>query len=652
MEVVSVCPLRVASVVWQPPRGGFTLTVIAKATFRLLPGEARLAEEQEYPNDDDNHWNDDPARSLYSPSDLVPFKPRPDILLVGHAFAPRKEPVRSLVARLTIGDIDKAIEVTGDRAFSPDGKLREPARFVKMPLRYERTAGGPDTWNPVGVRSDARPDAYGAVPLPNLLPAGSAATSRVEIYSPIAFGPIAPTWPSRRKHLGRSAARMAGRAWNEGPLPEDLDPAYFNSAPEDQRPKELRDDQKMVLENLHPDHPRLLTRLPGLRPCAFIDIAGMPPQRIHMECDTLWIDTDRSICTMVWRGQVPLETASVKGRVLVAMEEGQGHLSWGDLQRKLAGTEAQAAQEGTAIIELVSVKEPPPSQMTPPPASPQPEAIDTGIGPITPTALASTGGFPRASLPLPPPPAAPTAAALSPPPAVTTDGALLSAVTTDGVLPASVAPTIDVASMPVPGGPARPAPRSAVPGGVIDLLWFDPAVVPRLRLLPAYRELLASMARGPEPGDTSERRAAFDVLARAGATDEEGLFGAMASAVSESGQLEPPLLVVEGELCAVFDEAARRSLGRSHNDALAERELLAQRAYQRRAVFGGPHLCAHITLLGGSEAIPAYLPEALSAWLPMFARIRARVLAEAHLPQDQHEAHPVSLRVFAVGRVT
>src|SRR5689334_10868121 len=205
MDVVSLSPLRTGSLVWQPRRGSWVLTAVCKATYSLLQGESVLAEEQEYPNDDDNHWNDDPARSLYSPSDLVPFKPRPDILLVGHAFAPRKEPVRSLIARLTIGDVDKAIEVTGDRATSPDGKVREPARFVKMPLRYERTAGGPDTWNPVGVRSDARPDAYGAVALPNLLPAGSALTSRVEIYAPVAFGPIAPGWPSRRQHLGRHA---------------------------------------------------------------------------------------------------------------------------------------------------------------------------------------------------------------------------------------------------------------------------------------------------------------------------------------------------------------------------------------------------------------------------------------------------------------
>src|SRR5689334_17838914 len=100
MDVVSVSLLRVASVVWQPRRGAWALTVVCKATYTLVPVESKLAQEQEYPNEDDNHWNDDPARSLYSPSDLAPFKPRADVMLVGHAFAPRKEPVRSLVARL------------------------------------------------------------------------------------------------------------------------------------------------------------------------------------------------------------------------------------------------------------------------------------------------------------------------------------------------------------------------------------------------------------------------------------------------------------------------------------------------------------------------------------------------------------------------
>src|SRR5206468_2579065 len=110
----------------------------------------------------------DPQRSLYSPSDLAPFKQRGDVMLVGHAFAPRGEPVRSLVVRIIVGEVDKSIEVHGERAWSPDGLLREGPRFAKMPLRYERAAGGPDTRNPVGIRPDGRPDVYGNVAIANL----------------------------------------------------------------------------------------------------------------------------------------------------------------------------------------------------------------------------------------------------------------------------------------------------------------------------------------------------------------------------------------------------------------------------------------------------------------------------------------------------
>src|SRR5436190_1908506 len=97
MDVVSLCPLRASSLPWQSGPGAHVLTVVCKATYEIRSGESRLAAEQEYPNDDENHWNDDPHRSLYSPSDLIPFKPRADVLLVGHAFAPR--PSRSARSR-------------------------------------------------------------------------------------------------------------------------------------------------------------------------------------------------------------------------------------------------------------------------------------------------------------------------------------------------------------------------------------------------------------------------------------------------------------------------------------------------------------------------------------------------------------------------
>ena len=80
-----------------------------------------------------------------SMSDFIPGKARADVILVGYAFAPRKEPVCSLVARLNVGELDKSIEVFGERSFTAEGELQEGPRFVRMPLRWERAAGGPET---------------------------------------------------------------------------------------------------------------------------------------------------------------------------------------------------------------------------------------------------------------------------------------------------------------------------------------------------------------------------------------------------------------------------------------------------------------------------------------------------------------------------
>ncbi len=92
MEVVSCSPLPVSSLLWQPQPSAWAFTFVCKATFYLQAGVAPLAASQQPIYEDDVHWNDDPARSLYAPSDLYPLKPRADVLLVGSAFAPQGTP--------------------------------------------------------------------------------------------------------------------------------------------------------------------------------------------------------------------------------------------------------------------------------------------------------------------------------------------------------------------------------------------------------------------------------------------------------------------------------------------------------------------------------------------------------------------------------
>jgi hypothetical protein len=50
--------------------------------------------------------------------------------------------------------------------------------------------------------------------------------------------------------------------------------------------------------------------------------------------------------------------------------------------------------------------------------------------------------------------------------------------------------------------------------------------------------------------------------------------------------------------------------------------------------------------------VPVYIPEALAGELPMFRRIKVRMIAEVDLKEDQSEASAHALKVMALGRVT
>jgi len=129
---------------------------------------------------------------------------------------------------------------------------------------YERAGGGPGTSNPVGVQGT--PNSYGRVPVPNLQPVNARVSTPSDFVAPVGFGPIAPGWPSRRERLGRSAilAGGAGPDVRHKPLPDDLQPAYFNHAPRDQQVQLLRDRERIVMEHMNPDHPRFVTSLPSV----------------------------------------------------------------------------------------------------------------------------------------------------------------------------------------------------------------------------------------------------------------------------------------------------------------------------------------------------------------------------------------------------
>ncbi|MFT3771031.1 MAG: DUF2169 domain-containing protein [Minicystis sp.] len=769
MQISSLCPLRVTSLPWRTRNGGYALTVICKATFALAPGELRLAEEQDDPNEDENFWDDDRNRSVYAPSDLAPFKIRTDVVLVGKAFSPQQAPARTLHARLSIGSIDKTIECCADPSWSPGGE-REGAPFTSMWLLYERAAYGVE--NPAGVRVD--PHAFGA--LPNLMPPGAMHGQRPEAIPPIGFGPIASQWPARHSKLGHLPSGYAPRAFEDVPLPESLEPSYFNVAPPDQQRDYLEPGEHLILENLSPKHPVIHATLPAARPRGFLD-RGAGLEELTLLCDTLWIDTDRAVATLTWRAQIGLATARDEGHVFVLWEHASKPLGWDDIQRKCARSAPPAPPPkrgslGTiAMMDFSTTVDHTFRQEQTSSSIPLKEVLDVGVlpfvasqtavpslpaaqsappwleasrpvqrpdpGPMETRAIAinrweppgasrpspSTPPPSPPSPPSPPPPRTPPPPPLTPPPSppmVASPPPMLPLAPAPSLISAAVPPALATpVAAPALLEPAPASPPRATPGEIIDLLWFDPKAPDRARLHQPWQELIARLRPPPDeadpdddtpedPPEVADRRDVLGVLTESDRMLLDDLDGALEGATSPDGALTPPLVLVAGDLEMRFDEVealqaalaavapfstgpdkrlkdvfdsvveslkspwvqgshrAAEALLKRISEAFAqgawqlpqgwldqqiERTLVEKRAYQKRKVFGQTWLVASLSQRGGTAQVPTYLPEELGGHLPLYARFPVRILAEAHLQQDQYESHPYALRTLALARV-
>jgi len=378
VRTVVLCPFTADTVLWQKPDGAWTLTAVVRGAFSLVHGrEALLADTQE-PIGGDRFYDMDPRAALYAPSDLVPYKPRTDIILVGEAYAPLKQPVEALIVRLSIGEIDKQLGVIGDRTWieGPDGlEPSAPAPFTSMPLRAERAARAPD--NPVGFDLTLAPT-LGALAMPNLETVDDAPLGGRSV----GFGPIAPHASTRRAWLSPE-----GLSWVEGGCrgraPQDLDFSFFNAAPRDQQVSLLRQGDRLVLENLHREHPRLETRIPYVKPKVFLTNDALDQgTEIAMRCDTLFIDTARALMVLTWRGLAELGAHAAVNTVVVGAEPKGRELRFSHIQRTLRDNTSVSLDEDSlgdtlphpipvsAIRGVPAMIAPAPSALPRPPSAP------------------------------------------------------------------------------------------------------------------------------------------------------------------------------------------------------------------------------------------------------------------------------------------
>ena len=336
----------------EPP--GDTMVAVVKATVDLVPdGVATLAGEQLDIEAAEVLYEDKLGNSCFYPGDILPFKPRADLLLVGSCYPPSGKATRSS-ASFHMGSWKKELTVFGDRFWVPGEEeeapvMTRPKEFSRMPLRYELAFGGEDSQeNPHGrgMASELTPEGKSYWPLPNIEDPKHLILSADEHPAPAGFGPLDQMAPRRWKRRGTHDEKWMRR--RRPYPPTDIDWTSNNAAPRNQLVDGyLSGEESIRLVNMDPEVPDYSTTLPGLRPRWFLYLVR-PKKRYLFEVplvlDTLWVNADERQAVLVWRGKTPVPKDRDEGEDLSVFF----HESPGDTPRTVDDVKKMIAPPKTA----------------------------------------------------------------------------------------------------------------------------------------------------------------------------------------------------------------------------------------------------------------------------------------------------------------
>lgn len=338
--------------------------VVMRATFDIqTDGKLVLSTKQQPIVLTDEYFGEMNKSSVRQESDLVPFKPKCDVIVNATAYAPGGVPSLGFVAGVKINGpphdngaagpliLEKKLLVTGPRFWEKGllGKwtLNTPTTPISsLPLRYDHAFGGEcrvEMDDPDGNRLKAafrlsseqrgcHPDGLDSAPLahttcennplgigfvedwylkakkPNLIPApqiddpNDPVTIFGKTYPPQGFGVITKAWKQRLALAGTYDDAWLETGWPD--LPEDFDPSYWNGAHPDMQVPHLNGDEEITLTNLTPGG-LLSFRLPGEMPVMTVHFENGATATVPAKLDTLIIDPDSMKVSLVWRVVMP-----------------------------------------------------------------------------------------------------------------------------------------------------------------------------------------------------------------------------------------------------------------------------------------------------------------------------------------------------------
>ncbi len=327
LQVVNHTPFVAELMLFANEQGVDSAYSIIKATYTIHPRVA-VAEKQVPVVPVDKPSGEPGKSSLHYPADACLIKPATDVLLVGHACAPRGEPVPEVDVSLRVGPVAKTVRVFGDRIWkrgllSPSPSTPEP--FTRLPLTYERAFGGTDATraaegtveaeprNPLGMGFRGRRTTLSVegARLPNLEDPKGLISSPKDRPAPACFGPIPGHWEPRRSFAGTYDA-----AWQKSRapyLPADFDRRFFQTAPPGLiAPGYLTGGEPVTVENASP-RGTLQFALPQVKLRVVYTIAGEEHERAP-NLDTVLIEPDQNRLILVWRAVAECDKQGLKVR--------------------------------------------------------------------------------------------------------------------------------------------------------------------------------------------------------------------------------------------------------------------------------------------------------------------------------------------------
>lgn len=327
MKIVNNTPFLVQTLPWKDVAGNPFLSIIVKGTFEIRSNERAPVAKEQIPI----FFADEPygeGKSIRFESDMAPFKPRADIVLVGHAHAPLGAPTDACFVFLRVGGLTRQLAVYGDRHWNFSSALlgitvSPPVPFTSMDLVYERAFGGMDPqsgdWckeNPLGrgLFTKQSKDTLNGALLPNIEDPDDIMQSWDHKPKPVGFGFYGRVWEPRFSYMGTYDEKW--RKERSPDPPEDFLYDYYNGAhPDLQVEGYLAGDEDVELNNLTPDG-NALFKLSGLRLSASVSRKKETSDEIVLEdpiqlnLDTLCFIPDEKRFYQLWRGPCPLRDIS------------------------------------------------------------------------------------------------------------------------------------------------------------------------------------------------------------------------------------------------------------------------------------------------------------------------------------------------------